>query len=292
MQISHLVTTFNRADQFERSLRRLALLTKPDEMVVVDDGGTDHTHEVVPNLCREMGLPLNYIKRTKPAGIGYDISSIPRNIGIKACQHDWILVSEPEILFVTDVIARFKALAEQHPNHVISAGHIYFTNPFTEIDAAIYQQPEACLRERWDVKKFPMHPEDQFNPDGTRVNYTPATVTDAHNMTATFCVLYNKQWLLDIGGWDEDMSLTRGGGGYAWEDTDLLTRLRIRGYNQVIDDESIVIHQWHTRPPGPIADGWKPNEAIFMSRRYSVDGVEDRNNPNLVANQGREWGVL
>lgn len=290
MKISHLISTFNRGAQLQRSLSRLALLpTKPDELVVVDDGSTgDNTSEVVHLAAGAMGIPLQYIYRTKT---GYDISSIPRNIGLKRASHEWLLVSEPEVLFITDVVGQLKACALGKPDLVVSAGLVYFTNPETPVDDMIVSDPQRCIDERWDVKKFPMHKEDQFSPDGTRHTfYTQATVTRGEYLTATFCVLYKRDWLMEIGGWDEDFSLMNGGGGYAFEDSDILTRLRIKGYNQWINRDIQVIHQWHTRPPNPQADGWKRNEEIFQGKQLSINGIEDPSNPALIANQGREWG--
>jgi GT2 family glycosyltransferase len=291
MKISLLISTFNRGEQLRRSLSRLAHLTLPDELIVVDDGSTgDRTSEVVHGLAPVLGLPLKYIYRDKK-GLGYDISSVPRNIGLKQASYEWLLVAEPEALFITDVVAQFRACVQERPNLVVSAGRVYFTNPLTPIDDSVVTDPLGYLG-RQDVKLMPMHPEDQFNPDGTRINFTQATVTWRDNMTATFCVMYKRDWLMEIGGWDEDYSVARGGGGWGFEDTCVLTRLRIRGYNQWINPDIQVIHQWHDRPPNPQADGWKRNEEIFLGKSLAVDGVEDPNNPELIANRGREWGVL
>jgi len=283
-----LFTTYNRATQLSRTLDRLSRLTKPDELVIVDDGSTDDTRTVIKNAKEKLGIPVRYIFRDKK---GYDVCSIPRNIGIKHCTHEYIVVSEPECLFVTDVIKQFKEASLARPNDIISAGIVYFTNPETPIDNAVSVNPQSFIDNAWDVKKFPMHAEDRFDKDGNRVIYTQATVTKAKNMTAPFSAMYKKDWLFEIGGWDEDFSLINGGGGYAWDDTDLLTRLRIKGHNQDINRNIKVIHQWHDRPPAEVANGMKKNEKMFMSKNLSGEG--DRpDNPELIANRGREWGVL
>ena len=287
--ISYLITTYNRAIQLSRTLDRLSRLTKPDELVIVDDGSTDDTRTVIKNAKEKLGIPVRYIFRDKK---GYDVCSIPRNIGIKHCTHEYIVVSEPECLFVTDVIKQFKEASLVRPNDVISAGIVYFTNPETPIDNAVSVNPQSFIDNAWDVKKFPMHAEDRYDKDGNRVIYTQATVTKAKNMTAPFSAMYKKEWLFEIGGWDEDFSLINGGGGWGFDDTDLLTRLRIKRHNQVIDAKIKVIHQWHDRPPAKIANGWKINERIFLKKKLSIDGVEDPNGEELIANSGREWGKL
>ena len=285
MKISYLITTYNRAIQLNRTLKRLSRLTKPDELVVIDDGSTDGTRDVVEGARALLGIPVQYIFRNKQ---GYDSCAIPRNIGIKHCTHEFLAICEPECLFITDVIAQFKEAVQVWPSHVATAGLVYFTNPDTAIDDGVAENPMHYIESVWDVKKFPMHPEDQIHEHGRPVVYTQATVTRALNMTAPFAAFYKKEWLFEISGWDENFSLIHGGGGWGFDDTDLLTRLRIKGHGQDIDSQIQVIHQWHDRPPGKIADGWKRNEELMGAKNLT----DNPNNPNLVANQGREWGKL
>lgn len=290
MKISHIITTFNRAEQLERSLKRLSTMTKADELIVLDDGGSDHTERIVKEAKEYLQIPIKYIYRSKQ---GYDVCSIPRNICVNIASGDYLVVSEPECLFISDIIGQFKKRLEKDKKYVITAGTVYFTNPETPIekDGKFFNEnPEEFINNIWDVKKFPMHKEDFEAEDGTRIEYTQATVTKGVNMTAPFVAIYKKEWIVDIGGWDEDMSLINGGGGYAFDDTDLLTRLRIKGLNQIIDQDIQCIHQWHTRPPGKIADGWKRNEEIMKAK--GLEGNEYPTNPILVANQQREWGKI
>ena len=54
MKISMLFTTYNRATQLSRTLDRLSRLTKPDELVIVDDGSTDDTRTVIKNAKEKL----------------------------------------------------------------------------------------------------------------------------------------------------------------------------------------------------------------------------------------------
>ena len=94
---------------------------------------------------------------------------------------------------------------------------------------------------------------------------------------APFTALYDRQWLVDIGGWDEFGWPDPWG----WDDVDLLTRLRIAGHGQVIANEIEVLHQWHLSR----ACDQTANEAYFRSKGFDDDLSQ------LVANQGREWGI-
>jgi len=288
MKVSHLITTFNRAPQLTRTLKRLSMLTKPDELVIMDDGSSDDTKGVADFARQLLGVPVKYIFRDKR---NYDVCSIPRNIGIRNCSYEFIVVSEPECLYVTDVIKQFKEVIREYPSDIPTAGVIYYASSATDMSNGVSVNPTHYIENIWHVQKFPLHKEDMYDAHGRELMFSPATVKRAENWTAPVAAFYKKEWLFEVGGWDEDMSLIHGGGGWGFDDTDLLTRLRLRGHGQVIDTQIVVIHQWHDRPPPEVADGWERNEEIMMAKGL-CNGVEGPDNPNIVANRGREWGKL
>lgn len=111
-----LITTLDRSDLLRKSLSRLVNKTQPDEVVVVDDGGTDDCQAV----CDQFGA--RYVYTHNP---GATICSHARNVGIKATDCDLVVTSEPEIIFNTDVIAQMLLSREEHPHDVVSAGTIH-----------------------------------------------------------------------------------------------------------------------------------------------------------------------
>jgi len=278
-KITLICTTFNRATQLSRTLQRLSMLTKPDEIVLVDDGSWDTTRDVVEQGIHHWGLNINYIYRHLPT---YDSCCIARNIGLKAAKGEWIITCEPEVLYVTDVVRIFRDTVAEFPTQIATQGVLYFTNPTTPFLNRIVTEPHVLLDREWDVRPFPHH---------TVENYPDSTVVEDHPISP-FTAIYKAEWLWDIGGWDEDFSILNGGGGWGYEDIDLITRLRIKGHNQQLPPEAKVIHQWHERPSGGVQDGWKRNEDIMINKRLSVNGVEDPSHPELIANKGREWGVI
>lgn len=255
MKITLLITTFNRGDLLRRSLERLCVLTLPDELLVVDDGSDDCTEEV----CRsfEDRLPIRYIYNHNPE---WSICSMSRNIGIKQSRNDWIACAEPELFFITDVLAQFAALVPEHPKEVISAGKIYFA------------------------------PEDNPTVDTTGLetvgDYVPPSGFDkAVGWVAPFTALYYRPWLLDVGGWDEGFP-----GPWGWDDVDLLTRLRIKGINQHIALDVRALHQWHG--PKHRGDVNFENEKYFRAKSFVVSGEENPDMEDVVANEGRQWGQI
>jgi glycosyltransferase involved in cell wall biosynthesis len=257
MDTTLLISTFNRAPLLDRSLARLAQLTVPDEVLVVDDGSTDETAEVCDRHADL--LPLTYIYNHNPE---WSICSMARNIGVKNAANEWIITSEPELFFVTDVVKQFEYLQPEHPEQVISAGTIYF-------------QPEGG-------------PDPSTNVEGLEVagDYTPPTgMEEAIGWVAPFSALYNRNWLEHVGGWDEEFP-----GPWGWDDIDLLTRLRIKGINQHIALDVKALHQWHG--PKHRGDVDFQNEQYFRAKDFVAGGVESPDLPDLIANQDREWGVI
>lgn len=273
--ITLLITTFNRATLLERSLRRLILLgTLPDEVLVVDDGSADHTAEVCKAF--ESKLPMRYVYRHFPV---YDDCSVPRNIGLKLATHEWIVTSEPELLFVTDALSQIKARLTADARFVLTQGVVYHMGVGTPWTDLAISNPAHVLSDVWDVRPYPDH---------FVANYPPETVT-RWTPVSPWLGVFHRDWLMEIGGWDEDFARVTGAGGagYAQQDIDLLTRLRIKGHNQIMASEIEVLHQWHNKDGADLDGVWKNEEII--KRKHLTESPDD---PNLVANRGREWGRL
>lgn len=122
-KITEIITTFQRAKLLRNNLQKQSELTHADEILVIDDGGTDETLDVVK--AYEDILPIRYIYTHNP---GSSICSHARNVGVKQAQHDWIMTCEPELWFVTDVVKNLKHEIRwsAEKNHVVSSGKIHF----------------------------------------------------------------------------------------------------------------------------------------------------------------------
>jgi len=81
---SVIIPTYNRADSLNRALRSLASQTyKNFEVIVSDDGSTDHTEKVVSSFQND--LNIKYIWEENWGG-----PARPRNNGIRAASSEWI----------------------------------------------------------------------------------------------------------------------------------------------------------------------------------------------------------
>jgi len=227
-----LITTFNRSALLRRSLERLQSRTLPDEILVIDDGGSDGCEQVCQSL--QHLLPVRYLYNHQPEDAQ---CSLARNIGIKNTTCDLIVTSEPELLWDTDVLAQMLKLHAERPTEVISAGTVH-----------------------------------RLNEDGTRGETTVGWV-------APFTALYGRDWLHQVGGWDEGPWPDP----WSFDDTDLLTRLRLSGHGQVIADEIHVTHQHHE----PRWCRQDRNDEYFTQKGFDSGKMD-----HVVANQDRAWGVI
>lgn len=230
-----LITTINRSPQLAKSLERLTELTLPDEILVVDDGGSDGCD----NTCRQFEdrLPIRYLYTHNP---GLSICSHARNVGLKNTDCDLILTSEPECLFVSDVVAQMLATWERLPGLVAIAGTVH---------------------------------HNDMEPERVTVGWS-----------ATYTALWGRREdMLAIGGWDE-----RFPGVWGFDDIDMLTRMRLSGLNQTIENDIEILHQYHENTGHMLgsANGLVENDNYFKAKGLDF-GTE-----NLVANVGRDWGVI
>ena len=269
IDISMVITTFNRGSLLRHSLQRLIGMDDlPAELLVIDDGGEDDTVFV----CEEFAqyLPIRYIYNHNP---GPSICSMARNIGLKEAQHDWIVTSEPELMYRTNILAQFAELHEEYRTQIISAGTVYFAPAeWSGADVGQLGHPEM-------VKAG-----DYTPPSGSQ---------EAIGWVAPYTALWYRPWLMDLGGWDESFP-----GYWGWDDIDLLTRLRISGYGQHIALGCEAVHQFH----GLGGDANFVNEEHFFKKSFT-HGQEKHichedcpqvpeDLTDAIANKGKSWGLI
>ncbi len=255
-KVTQLITTWNRGPLLRNNFQRLVNLTLPDEIIVVDDGSDPGDNTAL--VCDEFKdhLPLKYIYNHNP---GHSLCSLARNIGFRAASHDYVITCEPELVYVTDIVRQFKELQGEYPSDIISAGKVWFApNGWT---------PQ---QNSFDVNNF-----DQAG------DYTPPTNSQsAIGWVAPFTAMWKKEWVIEVGGWDEQFP-----GPWGWDDIDLLTRLRIKKHGQHISLDCQAIHQYH----GIGGDSNFINEKYWKTKSFH----QDENDPtHVVANKDIEWGKL
>lgn len=136
IRISAIIPTFNRAAVIERALDSiLEQSLPPAEVIVVDDGSTDNTSQVIaPYLDR-----IKVVRREHHGAAG------ARNYGVEMAQHEWIAFLDSDDYWVSNYLERMTAAI-----HLTSGeAKIYFT------DTA---RPDSESGKRlWETSGFTLH---------------------------------------------------------------------------------------------------------------------------------------
>lgn len=111
LTVSVIIPTYNRAELVRETLESVFSQTYQQlEIIVVDDGSTDHTHEVLA----EFGDRIHTIWLGK-SGIG-----VARNSGIEAATGDYIAFLDSDDLWAPVKIERHLNFAIAHPEVVLT----------------------------------------------------------------------------------------------------------------------------------------------------------------------------
>ena len=276
--ISVVISVFNRTELLRKNLIRMGILTQPDEVVIVDDG-TYRINEV-PDMLETIDWLKGKVVYVRNENPNWDSCSIPKNIGLKTAKGDVLIYTEPENLFLTDVVKQVNDSLTENNNLHITQKWVYFGKrnapPFP--DEALNNPQEYLNNFGFNIWKT-----GTIDVHGGEDTYTKA------EMVSPWILGVTKKSLIDIGGWDEDMSARNGGGAWGFDDIDLISRLSANGCKQFINQDLEVIHQWHERPPQNIQDSWVPNEKIKDSKKDEFGGIKKE---CIKANQNREWGQI
>lgn len=110
MRISVVIPSYNRRHTLERALQSVFLQSsKVDEVILVDDGSTDASAELVEHKFPE-------VKILRQANLGV---SAARNRGIEAAQFEWIALLDSDDSWHTHKIEKIRAARRQHPDIVL-----------------------------------------------------------------------------------------------------------------------------------------------------------------------------
>lgn len=102
MNVSLLITSFQRGRVFENSLPAiLRQLTNDDEIVIVNDGPLDNMEQVIKGIS----IPTTYIDT---GNRHYRGGSIAKNIALKACGNELVIIHDPEIIELSPCINQLK----------------------------------------------------------------------------------------------------------------------------------------------------------------------------------------
>ena len=212
-KISVVIATYNRSKYIPTLLECLAYQTLDPsyfEVIVVDDGSTDNTEEVVRSLRENLLFKLRYIKHPN-RGPGYT-----QNCGIQAA-------SAPIVCLIADDIQLAPGALKAHVE-----GHEIHSESNIAILGKVLQSPELAKHSvflaKWDPFKF---------RELEKMRELPYYLFWACNIS------FKKDFLLENGLFRDKMGIA---GAAAHEDVELGYRLSKKGLRILFNKEALGYH--------------------------------------------------
>lgn len=262
--VSLVVSVFNRVELFTRSYPTWVDKTQPDEIHVLNDGGDRALLGVVREMAnKHPEIPFRYTCRNK----GHDHWSnpgIPHNFLVKQARNPIVLIVDPEVAFVSDIIPPlqefYKNLANRSSS--CSACRIYSVQNNSRFVGYRAEQ----------IVNVPDVTTDPANPNRKAIILRPKT-------PAKGCRAWWRQRYIALGGKDERYI------GWGYEDLDLhfrQQRLPPKGKGECHGD--MVIVEFQHEIPGM-------EDSVISQDLWHSEG-EKYIPEDGVANREKEWGVL
>lgn len=174
--ISVVIPAYNAERFIRRAVDGVLRQTCPaQEIIVVDDGSTDGTAEVV----RQFGAKVRYLHQAN-AGV-----SVARNTGIQAAQGEWIAFLDADDEWYPEKLRLQTELLQRHPDLAWVAGN-YDTSLAAENRRTAYWRPEFL--------RGMLAEGDYFS------NYFEAFTEGVMVWTST--LLIRKAVMIDVGGFE------------------------------------------------------------------------------------------
>lgn len=173
-EVTVILTTYNRANYLSEALNSIFSQTYKDfELIVIDDGSTDNTRDILePYKDR-----LTYIwQENSGTPIG------PKNIGLKHAKSRWIAYLDSDDIWEPRMLETRINAAQKNPNVGLIYGDCYYFN-------------NSDLKNR----------EKKLAPGRDNNNHNNFPLAHFTNFTLAFDgVLFRRECLMDVGGLDND----------------------------------------------------------------------------------------
>jgi len=120
--ISVIIPTRNNADMLQGAIKSLLTQTLPPqnyEIIIVDNGSTDNTPDVVLKVAKENTLPrIVYVQQPRPG------LSLARDTGVNAAIGQWVAYIDDDALAAPDWLEAILETYQLHPDAVAVGGKV------------------------------------------------------------------------------------------------------------------------------------------------------------------------
>jgi GT2 family glycosyltransferase len=191
---STVVINFNGEAHILQTLESLrATLFPPDEIIVVDDGSTDRSLDLVRETCPDV--------RIVPLGRNTGRTSIVRNAGLKAARHRFVLVTDNDILFAPDAVQKMLEIMLCNPDAAACTPAVHYDDRRDELFLRGHQLHYLC----WSCR------------------LSTSAIGSPEPAIGCGIQLLDRDRVLELGGFDENLLIGWG------DDGELHHRLRMIG---------------------------------------------------------------
>ena len=122
-RVSVVIATYNRAALVQRAIRSVFSQSHPDiELIVVDDGSTDHTPDVLARLSPPRSVSVRCFRKDNGG------CASARNYGARNASGKWLMFLDSDDELVTGALERLVTAAER-----VDADFVY--SPAVEVDS-------------------------------------------------------------------------------------------------------------------------------------------------------------
>ena len=237
--ISVVAASYQRGHYLDRSLHAYAnqQLGVPSEFVLVDDGSTDDTFEVVSKWSKH--IDITYIKLWKQEGLWRDCSSVI-NKGIRCARGEVVIGTHPEVMPGRKSL---QALWDARQERTYLCAKVYYLTPGDqELLDTVPWRTEGALA----VRQLPGFYDEPSAEHRRHADYAH-NATDRHtNWESWVFGGFTRSTWRWFGGLTEYQT-------WGSVDVDFLARRRALGMPTftALDPETIVVHQNHDVPGRP-----------------------------------------
>ncbi len=99
-------------------------ISKPNEIIIIDDGSTDNSFEIIKKYSTD---PIYQIIRTKNNGLGQ-----ARNLGLSVAKSEYVYFCDADDLINEDLISKFRSILKKYnkPDIILFSGENIIKNKF------------------------------------------------------------------------------------------------------------------------------------------------------------------
>lgn len=227
---------FRRGKQFYNTLASLKFFygrrTDWNVVVVEDSKNNDQLHAIVRLF--EDDIKIRIIKTGRKDLYN---PSPAYNAGVRVASGEYIVLTSPECMHVSNVLSIFDQVFESSPEAYAVAACQSGKNI-----EGVYDGPGTI---EWDHHMWYHH-------------------TQHHDMRYHFCSALFRDTYIAIGGFDE-----RYAEGYCFDDDSFRDRVASNGIPFALVDTAIVMHQEHDKGNVPKAL-WERNKALYESECFNI----------------------